>query len=149
MLRWFFSNENIHYIANTTILIMISSLSNVFLLLNICVKSRSVVSFVHAAALSSFFDAEDLSSGFVDNDDKSLVADHVLLLLLVDGWLWMLTLICGMRGEGRGFGIAGSGIWTDTAEGTGECFLLLSCCQQGLAWSLLNLSLRAFKAICL
>lgn len=53
-----------------------------------------------------------------------------------------------MRGDASGLGVVVSGIGIETAGGTGECFLVLSCCH-GFAWSLLNLSLKAFNAICL
>ena len=53
-----------------------------------------------------------------------------------------------MRGDASGLGVVVSGIGIETAGGTGECFLALSCCH-GFAWSLLNLSLSAFNAICL
>lgn len=60
----------------------------------------------------------------------------------------MLTLTWGIRGDASGLGVVVSGIGIETAGGTGECFLVLSCCH-GFAWSLLNLSLKAFNAICL
>lgn len=60
----------------------------------------------------------------------------------------ILTLTCGISGDASGLGVVDSGIGMETAGGTGECFLALSGCQ-GFAWSLFNLSLSAFNAICL
>lgn len=34
-----------------------------------------------------------------------------------------------MRGDASGLGVAVSGIGIETAGGTGECFLALSCCH--------------------
>lgn len=59
-----------------------------------------------------------------------------------------MTLTCGISGDASGLGVVESGIGMETAGGMGECFLALSGCQ-GFAWSLLNLSLNAFNAICL
>ena len=67
---------------------------------------------------------------------------------LVEGVFWMFMFIWGTIGDGRGFAAKVSGMGTETADGTGEFFLLRSWFQ-GFPWSLLSLSLKSFKAICL